>query len=136
MFKIPKEFAIEHPFGEPVGNEGAFFIPHYSIANYFFVVIASDGFGWEHVSVSIKKKEFVRNHKRARVGTTQTKTVERCPTWVEMCFIKSLFWDDDDVVVQFHPAKKEHVNLHEFCLHLWRPLDQTIPTPPSLMVGI
>lgn len=151
MFKIPKEFQVEHPFGETEGNAGAFFIPHNLISNYFFVVLASDGFGWEHVSVSLKKgkvatvKAFRKKDgpKTNPGGTyifrekeTTYSDVERCPTWGEMCFIKSLFWDDDDVVVQFHPAKKDHVNMHEFCLHLWRPLDQTIPTPPSLMVGI
>lgn len=60
---------------------------------------ASDGGGWEHVSVS---------------------TIERCPTWDEMCKVKSLFWDDDDLVVQYHPPASEYVNNHPYTLHLWR----------------
>lgn len=79
--------------------------------NFKLVIIASDNDGgWEHVSVSLK---------------------HRCPNWDEMCFIKSLFWEDDECVVQFHPPKKEYVNVHPHCLHLWKPKDKSILMPPS-----
>ncbi len=78
------------------------------------IVASSGGMGWEHVSVSLKN---------------------RCPNWPEMCFVKELFWDDEEVVMQLHPAKSEYINCHPYCLHLWRPLDATIPLPPSIMVG-
>jgi hypothetical protein len=68
---------------------------------------------WEHVSVSLPN---------------------RCPTWAEMCFVKNLFWEDHECVVQFHPPRSEYVNLHPFCLHLWRHRDG-FPTPPSHLVG-
>jgi hypothetical protein len=77
-------------------------------------VIASDGMGWEHVSVSRKS---------------------RCPTWDEMCQIKNLFWDENETVIQFHPPKTEYVNNHPYCLHLWKPTDFEIQTPPSIFVG-
>lgn len=69
---------------------------------------------WDHVSVS------------ARL---------RIPTWEEMCWIKSLFFEDDEVVVQYHPAKSQYVNLHPRTLHLWRPHNVVMPTPPSIAVG-
>jgi hypothetical protein len=78
-------------------------------------VIFSDGEGWEHVSVS---------------------TRGRCPNWDEMRFIKDLYWSADDVVMQLHPGRAEYVNNHPYCLHLWRPQGQTIPTPPPLLVGV
>lgn len=78
-------------------------------------VIASDGEGWEHVSVSRK---------------------DRCPTWEEMCQVKAMFWDAEYVVVQFHPRESEYVNNHAFCLHLWRQVDADFPTPPSIFVGV
>lgn len=81
------------------------------------VVMASDGSDevpWEHVSVS-------------------TKT--RCPTWEEMAWVKSLFWDDHETVLQYHPAKEDYVNYHPYCLHLWRPLLVRFPTPPWIAVG-
>ena len=60
----------------------------------------------------------------------------RIPTWEEMCKIKSLFWDEEDTVIQYHPAKTEYVNNHPNVLHLWRSIDQVIPTPPTELVGI
>lgn len=84
-------------------------------------IISSDGtwltekYPWEHVSVSLEN---------------------RCPNWPEMCFVKDLFWEDDEVVMQLHPAKSDYVNNHPYCLHLWRPLRAEIPLPPIDMVGV
>lgn len=69
---------------------------------------------WDHVSVSVSN---------------------RCPNWEEMCFAKSLFWDDEVAVMELHPPKSTWVNNHPHCLHLWRPLDQAIPLPPEVAVG-
>ena len=80
-------------------------------------VVASDGGGWQHVSVSIESDK-------------------RCPSWNIMCQVKDLFWEPEDVVVQFHPKVSEYVNYHSGCLHLWRCIDgREFPTPPSKMVG-
>ena len=78
-------------------------------------VIFSNGGGWEHVSVSFNN---------------------RCPTWEEMCEIKDMFFRPDEVVVQYHPAKAEYINNHPYCLHLFRPMTQDMPTPPAWMVGV
>lgn len=80
-------------------------------------VIWSNGGGWEHISVAPYK----RSH---------------TPTWDEMCRLKDMFFRDDEVVVQFHPAKSDYVNNVPNCLHLWRPLNEVMPTPPSIMVGV
>lgn len=99
-------------------------------------VIASDGMGWDHVSVS---------------------TENRCPTWEEMCFIKDLFFESEEAVMQLHPPKSQYVNYHPHCLHMWRPQSQeemdalkaewsdewddswkqqgAIPLPPKICVG-
>lgn len=61
---------------------------------------------------------------------------ERCPTWEEMCFIKSLFWDDEECVVQYHPPASDYVNNHPFVLHLWKPINFDLQRPPSIAVGI
>ena len=70
--------------------------------------------GWEHGSVSLPN---------------------RCPNWLEMCFIKDVCWDAEDVVIHYHPAKTEYVNRHETTLHLWRPMGEEIPTLPKSLVG-
>lgn len=94
------------------GLTGAFSFP--GPCGTQLVVIASSEGGWEHVSVS-------------------TKT--RCPNWEEMCFVKDIFWQDEEAVMQLHPPKSSYVNCHPTCLHMWRPVDGTIPLPPSEMVG-
>ena len=76
-------------------------------------VIASWGGGWEHVSVC---------------------PGNRTPDWGEMNKIKDMFWNDDEVVMQLHPAKSNYVNLMPNCLHLWRPIGKEIPVPPTLYV--
>ncbi len=80
-------------------------------------VIWSYGGGWEHVSVSPYKHNYT-------------------PSWEEMCRIKDMFWHDDEVVVQYHPAKSEYVNNMPNCLHLWRPIGVEMPVPPAIMVGV
>ena len=80
-------------------------------------VIWSYGGGWEHVSVSPFKKHIT-------------------PSWDDMCKIKDMFFEEEETVVQYHPAKSEYVNNMPNCLHLWRPLVDVMPTPPSIMVGI
>jgi hypothetical protein len=98
---------------ESHGNNGAFVVPLKTHKQTVFV-IASDGAGWEHVSVSRR---------------------DRCPTWAEMCEVKELFWGADEWVVQYHPAAADYVNDHPFCLHLWRPVGVLLPTPPAWLVG-
>ena len=78
-----------------------------------FAFVFSWGGGWEHLSVS------------------QTK---RTPNWDEMCIAKSMFWDNGECCVEYHPAESEYVNFHEHCLHIWKPIAETFPTPPTLFV--
>jgi hypothetical protein len=102
---------------DSVGNNGAFDVPAI-IGDRALMVIASDGLGWEHVSVHVDEK-----------GKPRT------PTWTEMCGIKDLFWDEEDVVVQYHPRRSQYRNLHQHTLHLWRPIGVEMPTPDPLMVA-
>ena len=77
--------------------------------------IMSWGAGFEHCSVSMPT---------------------RCPSWEQMCVMKELFWKDDEVCMELHPAKDNYVNNHPYCLHIWRPINQEIPLPPTIMVGL
>jgi len=110
------------------GFNGAFSIPipnrgHKVIAN----CIVSDGQGlkaiglepFEHVSVHIEE-----------YGE------QRTPTWDEMCFVKYVFWGEEECVVQFHPPQSEYVNNHPHVLHLWKWTGGDFPMPNSLLVGI
>lgn len=82
--------------------------------------MVSDGMGWEHVSITV---------------APHCKDATRCPTWEEMCWVKDQFWSEDEVVVQYHPAKKDYVSCHPYCLHLWKPVSVVIPTPDPEFVG-
>ena len=73
-------------------------------------VIASWGGHWDHVSVS---------------GTIG------CPTWGEMDLIKSIFWNENEVVMQLHVNDGRKTNHHPYCLHMWKPQKRAIPLPPK-----
>jgi hypothetical protein len=94
-------------------------VPHTKVNNYQFFVIASDGGGWEHISVHVSERG---------------KQAKRCPTWAEMCYIKDLFFAKDCTVLQYHPAEEDYVNMHPFCLHLWRPVGVEFPKPLKILV--
>lgn len=123
-FHVPDKYRVRSgPFGtDATDNFGAFFVPLRGQQAPLKIIASSGnetdatayGKRWEHVSVSLPN---------------------RCPTWDEMALVKSIFWDEDDCVVQFHPPRAEYVNNHPFCLHLWRPVDEPMPMPPSILVG-
>ncbi len=102
------------------GNNGMFLVP---CGREILRCMISDGTGsremglplWEHVSVSLSN---------------------RVPSYAELCFVKDLFWSDDETVMQLHVPRCDHVNNHPFCLHLWRPIGQEIPRPPAEFVGL
>lgn len=114
-FQVPNKFRVRDGHlgsDDNIGNSGAFMVTLKHNQKVF--VIASDGFGWEHVSVSRK---------------------DRMPTWDEMCQVKDQFWGEDDCVVQYHPPRSDYVNNHSYCLHLWRRIGQEFETPPMFLVG-
>lgn len=49
--------------------------------------------------------------------------------------MKDLFWDEDDLVIQYHPPKKDQVNFCDTCLHLWRWTKGEMPRPNSIEIG-
>jgi len=77
-------------------------------------IVTSKGEGWDHVSVS---------------------TSSRCPNWQEMCFVKNLFWTEEELVIQYHPPKSVYLNCNPHVLHMWKPQHAEIPMPPRWMIG-
>lgn len=119
MFKVPeKNRILTGKLGSTKKdkNNGLFIITYENKkSKSFLACIASDGGDWQHVSVTNQYNN-------------------RCPTWHEMCFVKDTFWSDNDCVIQYHPEKSNYVNTMKFCLHLWRPTNHEIPTPPIMYV--
>jgi len=125
--KFPEQYRSPHPLGfehKPGDPFGWFMIERKKsvpmgpmvrgmhVMKTIFAVQADAQTEWEHVSVSLP---------------------DRCPTWDEMCFIKSIFWDDDETVVQYHPPKSDYVNVAKNCLHLWMYRGE-MPRPPKIYV--
>jgi len=100
------------PFGSSPsdGMNGYFLIPH---KNRTLKVLVSDRLGWDHVSVSLHN---------------------RTPTWDEMCFVKNIFFDEEETVIQYHPKKSKYVNFCTHCLHMWRKQGVDYELPPDIML--
>lgn len=104
-----ERYAIVHPvLGPPIPSQGGAF----RVGRMF--VIASWAEGWDHVSVS---------------------RPDRCPTWDEMEGIKRIFFRPEETAMQLHVPESQHINMHPYCLHLWRPHFLPIPMPPAEFVG-
>lgn len=124
QYRKPHPLGFEHKPGDPFGwfeiprkvlvPMGAIKLQGMRIKTITFAVMADAQTDWEHVSISLP---------------------DRCPTWDEMCWIKSLFWSPEDCVVQYHPPESEYVNNAKFCLHLWKYAGQ-MPRPPAIYVGV
>lgn len=87
--------------------------------------IATTGYGWDHVSVSLHG-------------------VKRCPTWLDMKQVHRTFWPPHEAAMQYHAPEADYVDGengsgHPYCLHLWRPyaieIVGSIPVPPKFMIG-
>lgn len=92
--KFPIMYEVKAPF-PPLR---AFLIPCKKAKLQVVAGIEPDG--WEHVSVSLSSRN---------------------PSWDEMCFIKNLFFDGEELCLQFHPKRSQYVNVHNYCLHIWKP---------------
>lgn len=133
MFNVPERYRARWPRNHPNaylsttshdGNNGVFIIPA-NKARLF--CIASDGAGWEHVSVTVRAIN--------KSSVSFENVALRMPKWAEMCYVKELFWGEEDTVLQYHPPKSAYVNCHPTCLHLWRPIGVEVPVPHPLLVG-
>lgn len=103
MLRLPKNYRVH-----PVLGLNSFLVPCNFVKLAVLASIDTDdnGIKWEHVSVSLKN---------------------RLPTWQELKFIKMLFWDPEDEVIQFFPPQSQYVDVQKNCLHLWRPINVDLP---------
>lgn len=105
---------LDHLCVEQTGSDGGCGRIYLNgLRNEPLVVVWSFGGGWEHVSVSYRK---------------------RCPNWDEMCRVKDMFFYPEEVAVQYHPRQSEYVNTHPYCLHIWRKRGEDFETPPMMFV--
>ena len=102
-------------YGSYGGHDtGVFMIP-YPLSGERLKCLAASGEGWDHISVSLD-------------------VAKRTPTWAEMEYAKRTFFKPNEVVMQLHVAEEDHISVHPYVLHLWRPLKVDIPLPPKRFV--
>jgi hypothetical protein len=100
---LPSDWRFLQPFGDG-----------YAVQNLNGLrVLASsapfeDGREWLHVSMSRK---------------------DRLPSYDDMKHVKAVFVGNDRYAIQVFPPASQHVNIHQFCLHLWCPLTGSLPFP-------
>lgn len=118
MYKVPEHFRVQDPrlpFKQNNINcpDFGWFLLQPKIGKRELFTVASNGMGWEHVSVSVRQGKKVLT-----------------PNWEEMAYVKKIFWGEEDCVIEYHPPKSNYVNNHPNVLHLWRPIGIEIPMPP------
>lgn len=113
QYRVTDRWVVDF-FGS-AGDEdnGCFMVPS-SIDGAKLRIIAAAGLGWDHVSVS---------------------RTNRAPNWPEMSHMAQLFFKDDEVAMQLHVPRKDHINDHPYTLHWWRSHNIEIPLPPKFMIG-
>jgi len=50
----------------------------------------------------------------------------RYPFWDEILDVRYSFFGDEDEVFQILPPKREYLNIHKNCFHLWSPVGRRI----------
>ena len=94
------------------GDDGLACRYHRPAGGVLYVVVGW-GAGWDHVSVSRKNKT---------------------PTYQDMKLIKRAFFAEDEWAIEYHPPESKYISVNDNVLHLWRPQEGGIPTPPEIMV--
>jgi hypothetical protein len=99
------------------GAHGAFVVPFgqppHPRARLRVIASADPDIGWEHVSVSL---------------------AQRVPRYEEMVHIGDLFFLPEETWIQYRVPKRDHINIHPYVLHWWRPLKANIPMPEAWLV--
>lgn len=108
--------------GEPGETFGAFRLA--GPCGTTLLCVVGDGIGWEEFGLPLPAWEHV-----------SVSTATRCPTWKEMEWVREQFWRDDETVIQFSVPRADHLSLHPYCLHMWRPIGVEIPRPPAITVA-
>lgn len=108
-FPQPQAIYKELPMTRVMGPEAAEYMRAWEFNGLQIIASVAeydDNKEWLHISVSRRS---------------------RLPTYDDMTRIKRDFIGDDRKAISVLPEKKNHVNLHEFCLHLFYSADNPLP---------
>jgi len=113
-FRIRSDWVLKQFGSYGDSYNGAFLIPVVGQQTKLKVVAANGG-GWDHVSVSPDGES-------------------RTPTWAEMDFIKRIFFKPKEIAWEYHMNEDDHISIHPYVLHIWRKHNFKMPTPPKVFV--
>lgn len=139
------KFRIPHPVTNELGTglrAGCFRIPHPNDSRKpklrdHFLVTASTGeqieepkegeapvppTGWDHIAIHVRAWDKAR------------KSLARAPSPSETAWLKDLFFEPQEPVLQFHLARNHPLHAQAFVVHLWRPTIGEITLPPPELV--
>lgn len=102
---------IDPPFTEAKGIMQSFISDTKLFVLRTPAALQDDGKFWQHISLSRKDK---------------------MPTYADMVAVKQKFIGDEFEAIQVFPKAEKHVNIHNFCLHLWVPINHS-PLPDFTM---
>ena len=108
-FPKPQAIYKELPIAPAFGAQAAEYMRAWTFNGLQIIATAAvmdDDREWLHVSVSRKS---------------------RLPSYEEMTRIKRDFIGDDKKAISVLPEKKYHVNIHEYCLHLFYSAENPLP---------
>lgn len=108
-FPQPQAIYRELPIARTMGAKAAEYMRAWEYNGLMIIASAGeydDGREWLHVSVSRKS---------------------RVPSYDELTRIKRDFIGDDKKAVLVLPEKKNHVNIHDYCLHLFYSAENPLP---------
>jgi len=94
------------------------------VSGFSIVQEGLDGYMYESKSKGLVVIQSVTKEQDGKqwVHTSYSRK-NRIPSYEDTLFIKKNFIGDDLKAIMIFPEKKEHVNIHPFCLHLWFCLD-------------
>ena len=108
-FPQPQAIYRELPIARAMGANAAEYMRAWEHNGLMIIASAGeydDGREWLHVSISRKS---------------------RVPSYNELTRIKRDFIGDDKKAVLVLPEKKNHVNIHDYCLHLFYSAENPLP---------
>jgi hypothetical protein len=79
---------------------------------------------WVHAFTELR---VLRSKSKVRDGGTwwhvSVSRSDRMPTWSEVMKVRNEFLGPEVEAYQVLPRHQDHVNIHNYCLHLWAPVD-------------
>ena len=103
-----------------IKRHGEFEIP-ITDNKHAFVICSKNSMGWDHVSLHITE--------------ASGEPIKRTPSNEDMQFIRNLLFLEDEIVTEFHPAKKDYINNHPYVLHMWHSTNDCIEIPTSVDIS-